>query len=166
MYASHRDACILSKYAWELSTALDQYYEDHGLGTHVIAYRKLGRSNYDFSADAFTFASANPNCVVLCFDITGFFDHIDHWILKDRLKRVLRTSELTSDWYAVFRHVTQFKMIERADLAAHPTIGPRLTLRLLEPLATIATVISEGILSRSRLSEQNLRIDEWSVCRG
>jgi RNA-directed DNA polymerase len=97
MYASHRDACILSKYAWELSTALDQYYEDRGLSTHVIAYRKLGRSNYDFSADAFTFASANPNFVVLCFDITGFFDHIDHKILKDRLKRVLRTSELTRD---------------------------------------------------------------------
>jgi hypothetical protein len=145
MYASHRDACILSKYACELGSALDRYYEDHELGGHVIAYRKLGRSNYDFSADAFEFASANPKSVVLCFDITGFFDHIDHRILKDRLKRVLKTPELTTDWYAVFRHVTQFKMIERADLAAHPNIGPRLTLRLREPLATIATIISEGI---------------------
>lgn len=27
MYASHRDACILSRYAWELTEHLDNHYE-------------------------------------------------------------------------------------------------------------------------------------------
>jgi hypothetical protein len=36
MYASHRDACILSKYAWDLSRQLDEYYQQSGLEKHVI----------------------------------------------------------------------------------------------------------------------------------
>ena len=96
MYASHRDACILSKYAWDLTTALDAHYETFGLGQHVIAYRKLGRANYHFSADAFKFARAKPS-VVLCYDITGFFDSLDHKILKERLKRIIQVGELPQD---------------------------------------------------------------------
>jgi RNA-directed DNA polymerase len=149
MYASHRDACILSKYAWELTTALDAHYKALGLDQHVIAYRKLGRANYDFSADAFNFARARPISVVLCYDITGFFDNLDHRILKERLKRVLELGELAQDWFAVFRHVTQYKMIERAELAAHSRFGPRLSMKLREPLATIAAFSQ----SASRLSE-------------
>jgi RNA-directed DNA polymerase len=145
MYASHRDACILSKYAWELTTALDAHYETLGLGRHVIAYRKLGRANYHFSADAFHFARAKPISVVLCYDITGFFDNLDHRILKERLKRGLQVGELAQDWFAVFRHVTQYKTIERDELAAHPKFGPRLSIKMREPLATIAELIAERV---------------------
>ena len=145
MYASHRDACILSKYAWELTTALDAHCKALGLGQHVIAYRKLGRGNYDFSADVFNFVRARPISVVLCYDITGFFDNLDHRILKERLKRVLELGELAQDWFAVFRHVTQYKVIERAELAAHSRFGPRLSMKLREPLATIAELLAERI---------------------
>jgi RNA-directed DNA polymerase len=145
MYASHRDACILSRYAWELTSALDAHYEALGLGQHVIAYRKLGRANYDFSADAFNFARAKPVSVVLCYDITGFFDNLDHRILKERLKRVLQVGELAQDWFVVFRHVTQYKVIERDELAAHSRFGPRLSMKLREPLATIAELIAARI---------------------
>ena len=89
MYASHRDACILSKYSYDISRLLDKFYEDSNLCRNVIAYRRLGLSNYDFSSEAYRFCMANSPCVVLCFDITGFFDHLNHGILKDRLKRVL-----------------------------------------------------------------------------
>jgi hypothetical protein len=145
MYASHRDACILSKYAWELSLKLEAYYQQSSLGKHVIAYRKLGKSNYHFSADALRFARERPSCVVLCYDISGFFDHLDHRILKDRLKRILNTPELTLDWYAVFRHVTRFSMVARDALAAHPRFGPALSVRSREPIATISEIIAEGI---------------------
>jgi RNA-directed DNA polymerase len=111
MYASHRDACILARYSAELTRRLDEYYEQVGLSENVIAYRKLGRSNYDFAADAYRFAQNQAPCVVLCFDITGFFDHLNHRILKDRLKRILDVSELPTDWYRVFRHVTHHSVI-------------------------------------------------------
>jgi RNA-directed DNA polymerase len=145
MYASHRDACILSRYSHDLGSRLDNFYEENGLGSHVIAYRRLGRSNYDFSSLAYKFALANAPCVVLCFDITGFFDHLDHRILKDRLKRVLRVGELTDDWYKIFRHVTCFKRIELSDLANHPVFGPRIKLETRAPIATIAEVKAAGI---------------------
>jgi RNA-directed DNA polymerase len=145
MYASHRDSCILSKYAWELSRDLDAYYERSNLHSNVIAYRKLGKSNYHFSADALRFARARPHCVVLCYDISGFFDHLDHRILKDRLKRVLKTTELARDWFAVFRHVTRYSSVEKEALAAHPRFGPELSVRSREPIATISEIIAEGI---------------------
>jgi hypothetical protein len=56
MHASHRDTCILSKYASDLTRTLDEFYEREELTTHVIGYRRLGKSNYDFSADAYRFA--------------------------------------------------------------------------------------------------------------
>jgi RNA-directed DNA polymerase len=145
MYASHRDSCILSKYAWELSRALDTYYKHFDLDRYVIAYRKLGKSNYHFSADALRFARARPGCVVLCYDVNGFFDHLDHRILKDRLRRILQIPELARDWFAVFRHVTRFSVVEREALAAHPQFGAKLSIRSREPIATIAEVISQGI---------------------
>lgn len=145
MYASHRDACILSKYAWELSRELDDYYKQSDLCRHVIAYRKLGKSNYHFSADALRFARERPHCVVLCYDISGFFDKLDHHILKDRLKRILKTRELVRDWFAVFRHVSRFSVVAREALAAHPRFGPELSVRSREPIATISEIIAEGI---------------------
>ncbi|WP_315796598.1 reverse transcriptase/maturase family protein [Bradyrhizobium sp. SZCCHNRI3043] len=145
MYASHRDSCILSKYAWELSCRLDACYERHGLGPNVIAYRKLGKSNYHFSAEALRFAKSKPSCVILCFDVSGFFDNLDHGILKRRLKSVLGAEELSRDWFAVFRHVTRFSLIDKATLAAHPRFSSRLSGGAREPIATISEITSQGI---------------------
>ena len=145
MYASHRDACILAKYSHDLTLCLDKFYISRGLSEHVIAYRKLGRANYDFSSYAYKFALANIPCVVLCFDITGFFDNLNHSILKERLKRILDVTELSTDWHKVFRHVTVFKTIERSDIAAHPIFGPRLKLDTRAPITTIAEAKAAGI---------------------
>ena len=145
MYASHRDACILAKYSHDLSLSLDNYYLANGLSEHVIAYRKLGRANYHFSSHAYRCALANAPCVVLCFDITGFFDNLNHSILKERLKRILHVKELSEDWYRVFRHVTVFKTIERTDIAKHPVFGPRLKLNTKAPITTIAQAKAAGI---------------------
>ncbi|MCB1469702.1 MAG: group II intron reverse transcriptase domain-containing protein [Rhizobiaceae bacterium] len=145
MYASHRDACILSRYAHDLTERLDQHYQLKGLDRHVIAYRKLGRANYHFAADAYRFAKSKNQCVVLCFDVTGFFDNLDHGLLKSQLKGVLGVQELPRDWYAVFRHVTKYRKVERDALKAHDCFGARLEGRSREPIATIKEVIAAGI---------------------
>lgn len=145
MFASHRDACILAKYAFDLSRVLDEHYDKAGLGGHVIAYRKLGRANYDFSANAYRFAQEHEPCVVLCFDITGFFDNLDHSILKNRLKHLLGVDELPPDWFAVFRHVTKFSKVERKELEGHPVFSKRMKDDSREPLATIAELHKAGI---------------------
>ena len=145
MFASHRDACILSKYTFDLSRLLDQHYVQSGLDGNVIAYRKLGRANYHFSADAYRFAQSRNRCVVLCFDITGFFGNLDHGILKNRLKRLLGVDELPDDWYAVFRHVTKYSKVERAALRANEDFAKRMKEASREPIATIAELHKAGI---------------------
>lgn len=138
MFASHRDACILAKYAADISEGLDAYYKASGLDQNVIAYRRLGRANYHFSADAYRFAKQHQECIALCFDITGFFDNLDHAILKERLKNLLAVQELSKDWYAVFRHVTKFRYVERTALEANDEIRSKLKDNSKEPVATIA----------------------------
>ena len=145
MFASHRDACILSKYAFELGQLLEQHYAASGLDECVIAYRRLGRANYDFSANAYRFAQAHQPCVVLCFDVTGFFDNLDHALLKSRLKRVLGVPELPPDWYGVFRHVTKYSKIDREALESHPELSKRLKMDKPEPIATITELHRAGI---------------------
>lgn len=145
MFASHRDACILSKYAFDLGQMLEQHYASTGLDENVIAYRKLGRANYDFSANAYRFAQAHQPCVVLCFDITGFFDSLDHALLKSRLKRILGAPELAPDWYCVFRHVTKYSRVDRKALEKHADFSRRLEMDTREPIATITELHEAGI---------------------
>lgn len=145
MFASHRDACILAKYSSDIGDRLDAHYKRTGLHQHVIAYRRLGRANYHFSADAYRFAKEHDECVILCFDITGFFDNLDHAILKDRLKRLLGVSELPKDWFTVFRHVTKFRRVDRTALEAKTEFMARLKAVTKEPVATIAEVKAASI---------------------
>ncbi len=145
MYASHRDACILKRYALKLGQLLDEYYVANNLNDVVIAYRRLGKTNYDFSADAFRFAKNTMPCMVLCFDITGFFDNLDHHLLRERLKRILQVKELSRDWYVVYRSVTRYRTIERSDLLAHPTFGSRVRDKAERLVGTIAEIDEAGI---------------------
>jgi hypothetical protein len=145
MYASHRDACILSKYAYDLTALLEAHYAATNLHENVIGYRKLGRANYDFAAAACQFAHAIAPCMVMCFDVTGFFDHLNHSILKAKLKKILNVDELSRDWFAVFRHVTRYNYINKADMEAHPVFGPRLKTPSHAPVATIGAIKGAGI---------------------
>jgi len=146
MYASHRDACILSYYAAQLTDLLDQQYQEVGLNDVVIAYRTLGKSNYDFTADALAFAQAHSPCVLLCFDVTGFFDNLDHRVLKSALTGVLGGTSLPPDWYAVLKAVSKFRHIPLAALKSHPTFAANIKRRSRTPIATIAEVKASGIV--------------------
>lgn len=144
-YASHRDACILSYYAKQLNELLEAHYGSAGLSDSVVAYRALGKSNYHFSADALAFAKSNAPVTVLAFDVTGFFDNLDHKLLKSRLKRVLGVSDLPTDWFKVLRAVTKYTYVEMEDLKQHPTFGPRLAKKGSDPIATVQELKKETI---------------------
>lgn len=145
MYASHRDACILAYYSSLLSESLEHSYADLGIGDHVIAYRRLGKANYHFGAEALLFAQASAPCMILAFDVSKFFDGLDHSMLKRRLRRVLGASELSNDWYAVFRHVTRYRKVELEALKEHPVFGPRISASSRKPIATVAELKAAGV---------------------
>jgi hypothetical protein len=145
MYASHRDACILSRYAYELDRLLNSHYSKVSLSGCVIAYRKLGKANYDFAAEVQTFAREHEPCTILCFDVTDFFGTLDHRLLKQRLKMILGVDELPSDWYKIYRQITRYSYLEIEDFKNHPIFKERLKQRGSKPLAKIGEVISAGI---------------------
>lgn len=145
MYPSHRDGCILSLYASRLNEALEARYAAAGLSEAVIAYRKLAKGNYDFAKEVHDAATAMSPCSILCFDVTKFFDTLDHRLLKARLKNLLGVAELGADWYAVFRQVTRFSFVKIEDLKAIPEIAVRFTRCSKAPVATIAELKLRGV---------------------
>ncbi|HYW14931.1 MAG TPA: reverse transcriptase domain-containing protein [Allosphingosinicella sp.] len=145
MFASHRDSCILSKYSADLVSRLDAWYAANGLDETVIAYRALGRSNYHFAKRVEDFVRAHPSLTVMCFDVTGFFDNLDHKLLKARLKWVLGCEELGADWYAVLRAVTRYRYINLEEIKKHDHLAKRLKERERHPLATIAELKDLGV---------------------
>lgn len=118
-FASRRDAYILSFYRHLLAECYEAALVKCGAGPSVIAYRKLkdekgrGKSNIDFAADAFTAIRKIGNCAVVTLDISGFFESLDHTLLKARWCRVLGVEELPPDHAAVFRAMTRYAVVDR-----------------------------------------------------
>ena len=138
MYASHRDACIFSFYSAQLGKILDAFYQKNRLNDNVIAYRALKRANYDFSATAFQYAVAHAPCAILAFDVSGFFDNLDHYLLKTRLKRLLGLTSLPEDWYQILKVITKFHYIKLSELEAHTKFAAALNTPGTGPIATVA----------------------------
>ncbi|WP_232283651.1 reverse transcriptase domain-containing protein [Sphingomonas sp. PAMC 26617] len=137
MYASHRDACILSKYSADLASRLDTFYKESQLDDTVVAYRSLGQSNYHFAKRVEDYVRSQTSLTVMCFDVTGFFDNLDHRLLKRQLKWILGCKELPADWYAVFNIITKFRHVNLEQLKEHEPLAKRIKARRPHPLATI-----------------------------
>ena len=147
-YASHRDACVLSYYSSILNSRLDAFYASNGLNANVIAYRSLGLANYDFAAEAHHYVEQNAPVSILAFDVSGFFDNLDHFQLKSRLKRILGVTSLDLDWLKVLRFITRFHFVNLEDLRASPIFSVRLKEKGIEPIATVAELKAQGVLFR------------------
>lgn len=145
MFASHRDACILSYYAWVLNQRLEQVYASTDIGSSVIAYRALGKGNYHFASDVYRHVRERAPVAVLAYDVKGFFDNLDHRLLKSRLKNLLGVEELPADWFKVFRFMTKYRYVTLDDLKADPAILKQLGTRSRDPIATMSEINAAGI---------------------
>ncbi|TDP63618.1 reverse transcriptase (RNA-dependent DNA polymerase) [Bradymonas sediminis] len=113
-YAAHLDAAIYSFYSFQLS----QRYESRiaEFSDSVLAYRSLGKSNIHFAKDAFDDIRNRGECVALAFDVSGFFDNLDHRYLKERWCEVIGGIELPEPEYKVFRSVTRYSQVNRDEV--------------------------------------------------
>lgn len=110
-YASHIDSHIFSYYCHTLSARYEAEIAKRGLSKNVLAFRALGKSNIHFAAEGFSAIAQRDSCYVLGLDIKGFFDNLDHKILKTAWASVLGEDHLPSDHYAVFKAITRFSMV-------------------------------------------------------
>lgn len=116
-FASHFDTYLYGYYAYALNERYQGYIKSKGFTESVLAYRTDldGNCNIQFAKEAFDkvknkLAQKNE-CVAIALDITGYFDNIDHNILKEKWCQILNTSELPLDQYKIFRTLTKYSYI-------------------------------------------------------
>lgn len=116
-YAAHLDANIFSYYTEQLATLYNARLDSLGLSDHVTAYRPLGRSNVHFAAEAFAWIRDHAPCIAHCYDVQGFFDHLDHQRIKAAWCALLGVDRLPPDHFAVFSALTRSAYIDRERLS-------------------------------------------------
>lgn len=62
---------------------------------------------------------SNNSCSAIAIDITGYFDNIDHSILKEKWHKILGLPVLPIDQYKVFRSLTKYSYISKNSILKH-----------------------------------------------
>lgn len=130
-YATHLDSAVYSYYSRRiLGPEYEKWLSENGLEKSVIAYRSIpldppadkgNKCHIHFAKEVFEQVVSGIEkedvCVIIA-DITGFFDNMDHAILKREWSGVMRFGEgrLPADHYNLFKNLTRFSFIDEADI--------------------------------------------------
>ena len=126
-YSNHLDANIFSYYGHLLNKQYTKVLRDKGLNEVVTAYRQIphfeddkatrNKCNIDFALEVFNFIrNKNANLVAITFDISNFFDKLNHELLKKMWCKIFAWKELPDDHYNVFKNITKFSYVEEKPL--------------------------------------------------
>lgn len=121
-YSSHLDSIIFAYYAHQLQIKYEEQIKKEHLEDVVVAYRKIkaqdgkgNKCNIHIAGDVFKYVKSqlrkDKEVALITFDIKGFFDNLDHKILKQNWKQILGVIDMTDDVYNVFKHATRFSYI-------------------------------------------------------
>lgn len=152
-YASHLDSQIYAYYASRLAEALELVYSNEALTNNVLAYRAIGKCNIDFANEAFSDVVRLSPCVALAFDVSGFFDNLDHGLLKNAWCELVGTKSLPGDHYAVYKSITKFATVERDAVYAEFGLCPNArflhTERICSPSAFRDRIRGKQMVTRN-----------------
>jgi len=125
-YASHLDSEIYSYYSFMLWKKYEEYLSKSNLLQNILAYRTvekdrknnkiIWKNNIDFAVDIFQDILEAEDCITLAFDISWFFDTLNHNILKKELINILWGADLEDDWYKIFKNLTRFSYVDKTDI--------------------------------------------------
>ncbi len=140
-FASHLDSHVFGYYAALLEPTYEAALAAQGLTESILAYRKhtlpgssrRGKCNIHFANEAFEWIKQQEDCVAFAFDIEGFFDSIDHLVLKDRWLCLLGTPQLAEDHYRVFRAITKYSWVELGKMSVALGFGRNRLEKSREP---------------------------------
>lgn len=113
-YAAHRDSLLFGYYAFALNEIYQHYIKAQGFDEAVLAYRTdlKGKSNIQFAGEVFEEVRRRGNCTAIALDIKGYFDHIDHRILKEKWERVIG-APLPKDQKLIYRCLTTYSYVNK-----------------------------------------------------
>ncbi|MDF2435769.1 MAG: hypothetical protein K0Q95_145 [Bacteroidota bacterium] len=117
-YAAHYDAFIYSWYSTLLSENYEKKTKELGIYECVLAYLEKDKSNIEFAHEVFEYIKTKGECVALAFDITSFFDGLDHLQLKKMWALILNAPRLPEDHFNVYRAITSYTTVEKQTVEA------------------------------------------------
>jgi len=115
-YAGHGDSAYLHAYASHLTPYYERGLVKDGTSTSVLAYRKGGGTNIHHAKSLFDEIVERGDCSVFAMDISGFFDSLNHELLRDELAELLGTTRLEGHHGTVWKNVTKYAWVETEDL--------------------------------------------------
>ena len=118
-YASHHDSLIFSWYACKLDALVENKIKELKLDKNVLAYRSLGLNNVAFAKEVFDYIEVKKECVALAFDVSKFFDTLNHKKLKQAWSQLMGKISLDDDDHNVFKAMTRFRFVESAMIQGH-----------------------------------------------
>jgi hypothetical protein len=127
-YAGRRDAYILTHYRRILAEKYEARLLELGIQDCPIAYRKIpkkgggGKCNIDFAKDAFDEIDKQGNCVAVALDIKGYFENLDHSLIKKIWCDLLGVESLPKDHYSVFKNMTRYHVVDQKKSLPPPRI--------------------------------------------
>lgn len=128
-FASHKDTYIYGFYAFALNKLYQEYIKAEGFGESILAYRTdlNGKCNIQFAKEVFDLIQQEFNtqgtCSVIALDIKGYFDHIDHKILKDSWSKIIQEDSLPDDHHHIFRSLTKYSYVNWNSFLKHFNIN-------------------------------------------
>lgn len=138
-FPSHIDGNIYAYYSKKLEFKYEKFLKENDLITNIIAFRKVqevgpsGRlysmCNIHFAKKVFDYIYSKKNCYVLCLDISGFFDNLNHEILKKCWCNILDLNFLPKDHYQVYKSLTKYSYVNKKEL--YKMLGLSLNSRTL-----------------------------------
>lgn len=119
MYASHTDTLVYKYYGYVWWKIYEEKIKSYGLGDIAIAYRRIhsvelnsGKNNINYARDAFEFIKKQEGDIVAyAFDVSWFFENIDHIILTEKLKELLWVDRLNNDDFVILKHLTLYDSV-------------------------------------------------------
>lgn len=115
-YASHNDSNYLQHYSNHLSEYYDIAIKRDGIEKTILAYRRGGKTNIHHAKSLFDEVRERQDCKVFAIDISGFFDNIDHKLLKDEICALLGSSRLCGHHFTVWKNITSYSWVETSDI--------------------------------------------------
>ena len=113
-FASHIDGLIFGFYSYALTKKYESYIAKGGFSECPLAYRSNlnGKCNIQFSKEVFNEIQKRGNCSAIALDIKGYFDHIDHIILKEKWSKI-NGGPLPDDQYKLYKALTQYSYVSK-----------------------------------------------------
>ncbi|MDP2692437.1 MAG: reverse transcriptase domain-containing protein [bacterium] len=124
-FASHFDSYLYAFYSFAINEKYQYYIKSKGFDSSILAYRSdlEGKCNIQFANDAFNEIKKRTTdgrkCAAIALDITGYFDNIDHKILKEKWSKVIEQEILPIDQYKIFRSLTKYSYVKLNSILKH-----------------------------------------------